>query len=317
MSDSCVSAAVPADFSVMRVFLGRSGVDPLLLKELRVRSLELALLLEVALSEGPAPFLSGDCSLWDDLEAMRFEKKDLEGSRPCFGDPGGDSGYCGIADMVGEVGPIISVRCEPSVVVLSLPAMLRPVLESFKYGDDGTDVGLRGDVGDVGLIVEAVEGCWPSGLDLTALRLSDGGPFVRCIVAPMTVQAGAAGQLPAEEDSRARPCFKMLVHARSCNCVRGVSRCVRFSSETANRDLDCVGRYGWGCRGAFTQSEICRTVSTARSSGVVSGHYRGGPSFLLFAATATDSLGGVKVGAVQEYIQSQNAREIQLRRVLG
>lgn len=186
MSDSCVSAAVPADFSVMRVFLGRSGVDPLLLKELRVRSLELALLLEVALSEGPAPFLSGDCSLWDDLEAMRFEKKDLEGSRPCFGDPGGDSGHCGIADMVGEVGPIISVRRELSVVVLSLPAMLRPVLESFN-GDNGTDVGLRGDVGDVGLVVEAVEGCWPSGLDLTALRLSDGGPFVRCIVAPMTV----------------------------------------------------------------------------------------------------------------------------------
>ena len=77
----------------MRVVLRRSGVETLFLREWRVRSLELALLLELALSDDPAPFLSGDCSLWDDLEAMRFEKKDLDRSRPCFGDAGGDSGY--------------------------------------------------------------------------------------------------------------------------------------------------------------------------------------------------------------------------------
>jgi hypothetical protein len=152
--------------------------------------LELALLLEVALSEELVPFLSGDCSLWDDLDAMRFEKKDLDGSRPCLGDPGGDSGYCGIADMVGEVAPFASVRCEASVIILSFPAIFRPMLESgkksCKNGDTGTDPGLRGDLGDVGLNVEAVRGCCPSGLDFAALKLSDGGPFVRCIVSQVS-----------------------------------------------------------------------------------------------------------------------------------
>src|SRR4051812_4741519 len=73
MSGSCDSAATTAAFSGPRIALGRSGVDPLFLKEWRVRSLELALFLDVVLSEQPAPFLSGDCSLWDDFDAMRFE----------------------------------------------------------------------------------------------------------------------------------------------------------------------------------------------------------------------------------------------------
>jgi hypothetical protein len=115
---------------------------------------------------------------------MRFEKKDFDGSRPCFGDPGGDSGYCGIADMVGEVGPFVSARFEASVFALSFPVLFRPMLKSLSIGDVGTDSELWGDVGDVGLNVEAVRGCCPSGLDLAALKLSDGGPFVRCIFFP-------------------------------------------------------------------------------------------------------------------------------------
>lgn len=112
---------------------------------------------------------------------MRFEKKDFDGSRPCLGDPGGDSGYCGITDMVGEVGPFVSARCEASILALSFPAMFRPMPKSFSNGDVGTDPGLGGDLDDVGLNVEAVRGCCPSGPNFAALKLSDGGPFVRCI----------------------------------------------------------------------------------------------------------------------------------------
>lgn len=150
--------------------------------------MELALLFEVARSEEPNPLLSGDCSLWDDLDAMRFEKKDLDGSRPCFGDPGADSACCGIADMVGEAEPFALVRCEASGVIRPLPTTFRPMLESCrkscKKGDPGTDpgyAGLWGDFGDVGLNVEAVRGCCPSARDFAALKLSDGGPFVRCM----------------------------------------------------------------------------------------------------------------------------------------
>jgi hypothetical protein len=212
LSNSCGSDTGPADFSGMRAVFGRSGVEPLFLKEYRVRSLELALLLDVALSEEPVPFLSGDCSLWDDLDAMRFEKKDLDGSRPCFGDPGGDSAYCGIADMVGEVEPFASARCEVSVVILSFTAIFCPMLESCKNGDAGTDPGLLGDLGDVGLKVEAVNGCCPSDLDcFAALKLSDGGPFVRCIFSRVLECRWTIVLVPSDECLQSEPPFHYLV----------------------------------------------------------------------------------------------------------
>ena len=58
------------------------------------------------------------------------------------------------------------------------------MLKSLSIGDVGTDPGLWGDLGDVGLNVEAVRGCCPSGLEFAALKLSDGGPFVRSIFFP-------------------------------------------------------------------------------------------------------------------------------------
>ena len=142
---------------------------------------------------------------------MRFEKKDLDGSRPCFGDPGGDSGYCGTADMVGEVGPFVSARCEASAVALSFPAMLRPMLESCRNGDAGTDPGLRSDLGEVGLNEEAVKGCCPSGLDFAALRLSDGGPFVRCMVSRVSGYRWTIALVQSNGTLQRQPPFHNLV----------------------------------------------------------------------------------------------------------
>ncbi len=81
--------------------------------------------------------------------------------------------------MDGEAGPLVVPRSERSDgSVISLCTMLRPRLESCRNGDPGVDPGLRGDLGEAGLKVDAVRGCAPSPPDFAALRLSAGGPLV-------------------------------------------------------------------------------------------------------------------------------------------
>jgi hypothetical protein len=101
---------------------------------------------------------------------MRFEKKDLEASRPCLGDVlGGEGGYCGIAVIGGDIEPLLSA--------LPLPAPFCPSAcskFSCRWGDAGFDLG---DLDDLGLRVEGLR-CWrlsaSAGL-LVALRFNDGG----------------------------------------------------------------------------------------------------------------------------------------------
>ena len=52
-------------------------------------------------------------------------------------------------------------------------------MKSWRYGDPGIERGVRGDLGDLGLIVEAVVGCRPFSLEFAALKFSAGGacPF--------------------------------------------------------------------------------------------------------------------------------------------
>ena len=48
--------------------------------------------------------VSGLCILKEDFDAFKFEKKDLDGSRPCLGVCPGEVGKGGIEVKVGEVG---------------------------------------------------------------------------------------------------------------------------------------------------------------------------------------------------------------------
>jgi hypothetical protein len=49
----------------------------------------------------------GESNLCDDLEAIRFEKNDFEGSRPCFGEGReGEVGNSGTAVILGDVAPV-------------------------------------------------------------------------------------------------------------------------------------------------------------------------------------------------------------------
>ena len=94
---SCVVCPLVVLFMLLR---GSSGVEPCRRIEWRDRSLELARLRALCFSCSVAS--DDTCNLWDDLDAMRLEKKDLEGSRECcLGDArSGEEGSSGMAVIV-------------------------------------------------------------------------------------------------------------------------------------------------------------------------------------------------------------------------
>lgn len=94
------------------------------------RSLELPLLRWLDFSFDSGRLGSGDCSLCEDFEATRFEKRDLEGSLPCRARSlSGEGGKSGIAVIRGDAGllwfsPLLIVslaesgcmnECEPAL----------------------------------------------------------------------------------------------------------------------------------------------------------------------------------------------------------
>ncbi len=85
-------------------YRGNSGVEPCFLMVCNDLSFELARLLELCFSVGSTRFCSEEFSLWEDLDAIKFEKKDFEGSRPCWVGLGedGEGGSSGMAVMRGD-----------------------------------------------------------------------------------------------------------------------------------------------------------------------------------------------------------------------
>ena len=83
------------------LYRGSSGVEPCFLIECRDLSLELARLLACCFSLVSVRLCSEEFNLWDDLDAIRLEKKDFDGSRTwcvAFGEEG-EGGMSGIAVM--------------------------------------------------------------------------------------------------------------------------------------------------------------------------------------------------------------------------
>ena len=99
---------MPVKGPLVEPIWGKSGVEPCFFTECNDLSFELARLLPAGFSPASGMLASEDCNLWEDLEAIKFEKNPLDASRPCFGDCGtgpGEGGNSGIAVILGEFGP--------------------------------------------------------------------------------------------------------------------------------------------------------------------------------------------------------------------
>jgi hypothetical protein len=81
-----VGGLLPLETPLLDPPLGNSGVEPCFFIECKDLSFELARLLALGFSPASGMLVSEACNLWDDFEAIRFEKKPFEASRLCFGD---------------------------------------------------------------------------------------------------------------------------------------------------------------------------------------------------------------------------------------
>lgn len=138
-------------------YRARSGVEPCFLTACKVRSFELALLLGFGLSTASGIAPSEECSLCEDLEAIKLEKKPLDASRPCLGDRGGagEGGNSGMAVIRGEVGAIWweSSRSSTAEMWCIMDGERLPC----RYGEEGAEPGERGDPAERGLSVAGVK----------------------------------------------------------------------------------------------------------------------------------------------------------------
>jgi hypothetical protein len=171
------------------VHLRSSGLELLPFRGCRVRSLELALLFDFSLSAASAPLHSGDPNLCDDFEAAKFEKNDFDKSRPrswgCSEGEGGgcsegEGGNCGTPVIVAETVPSIVESLERFEAAPLLDNTVCPKLDCCMKGEPGIDLGdsgVPGDLGELGLSVDALRGCRLSIAGPAALKLSAMGAF--------------------------------------------------------------------------------------------------------------------------------------------
>lgn len=116
----------------------------MLRREYKVLSFELARLFAADLPVSFSFFWFGESSLCDDLEAIRFEKNDFEGSRPCFGEGrDGEVGNSGTAVNLGDVAPLFSSPWMAVIVTMVEVVLFGPdcILEVWMNGDAGVEPG--------------------------------------------------------------------------------------------------------------------------------------------------------------------------------
>lgn len=116
--------------------------------------------------------VSESCKRWVDLDALKLEKNDFEGSLVCLAGSFGEGGYWGMAVMPGVGGGWILFGCAGVSVVVELAvdfsvvdtmdlAVTGRMVDPLMYGDTGVE---NGDFGVSGLKVSGlkVEGLWVS-----------------------------------------------------------------------------------------------------------------------------------------------------------